>query len=93
MRVRDSRRAVCAATYDSRPITHEPKSGGSTNRGGERWPILWSSGMSEVLEPRGVHPQGEAEEAVQSYPAPHKVETVGGMVEVRWEPEPGMTMI
>jgi len=51
-----------------------------------------TGGMSEVLDPRGVHPLGEPEDAVQSYPAPHKVETLGGMVEVKWEPEPGMTM-
>lgn len=29
---------------------------------------------------------------MQSYPAPHRVETLGGVVEVKWEPEPGMTM-
>ncbi len=48
--------------------------------------------MSEALERRGVHPEGEEEEGVQGYREPHKVETLGGMVEVRWVAEPGMTM-
>lgn len=48
--------------------------------------------MSDVLDPRGVYPEGEAEQDLEPYPAPHKVETLGGVVEVKWEAEPGMTM-
>lgn len=51
-----------------------------------------TGGMSDVLDPRRIHPLGEAETAMEQYPEPHRVETLGGMVEVRWVAEPEMTM-
>lgn len=47
--------------------------------------------MSEILDPRGIHPTGEGERAGLEYPAPHRVETMGGSIEVKWVDESGMT--
>lgn len=38
------------------------------------------------IRPSRSSPAGGAEEAVRSYQELHKVETLGGMVEVKWEP-------
>lgn len=48
--------------------------------------------MSEVFDPKGLHPAGDEEEAALEYPGPHRVETLGGSVEVRWVEEPGLSM-
>ena len=51
-----------------------------------------TGGMSEELDVRGLHPRGGAETVVERYPEPHRVETLGGMVEVKWVADPEMTM-
>jgi hypothetical protein len=41
--------------------------------------------MSAHDEDLGLHPMGEAEEDFTSYPPPRKLDTFGGVIEVRWE--------
>lgn len=49
------------------------------------------SGMSEVEIRKGVHPAGEGRGDELAYPAPHRVETMGGPMQVSWEEDPGIT--
>ena len=39
-----------------------------------------------------VHPLGEQEDDFDSYPPPQKLDTFGGMIEVRWEEDAGVSM-
>ena len=39
-----------------------------------------------------LHPLGEDTESVDSCPAPQKIETFGGMIEVQWEEDAGVNM-
>lgn len=41
--------------------------------------------MKPVETSREAHPEGEEQREAQSYPAPRKIETFGGVVEVEWE--------
>ena len=47
--------------------------------------------MSEVARREGLHPVGEHSEEGLSFPAPHRVETMGGPVQVSWEEDPGIS--
>jgi hypothetical protein len=49
------------------------------------------SGMSEANESQAIHPAGEQEGAPLDYPAPHRVETMGGPMQVQWEEDPGIS--
>lgn len=40
------------------------------------------------MDPRRIHLLAEADTAMEQCSAPHRVETLGGMVEVRWVAEP-----
>jgi len=48
-------------------------------------------GMREENEVSGLHPTGEQQDEGLAYPAPHRVETPGGVLHVRWEEDPGIT--
>jgi hypothetical protein len=48
-------------------------------------------GMNEVEERKSLHPAGEGERDDLAYPAPHRVETMGGPIQVSWEEDPGIT--
>lgn len=41
--------------------------------------------MSAHEDDFGLHPLGEHEEDFEKYPPPQKLDTFGGMIEVRWE--------
>ena len=43
--------------------------------------------MSEELARQEAHPTGERQTEAESYPAPHRVETFGGSVQVSWSEE------
>ena len=47
--------------------------------------------MGEEDESKAVHPAGEPKSERLAYPAPHRVETLGGPVQVRWVEDPGIT--
>jgi hypothetical protein len=47
--------------------------------------------MSEAQEQTGLHPTGERNSEPLAYPAPHRVETVGGPMQVHWEEDPGIS--
>jgi len=44
------------------------------------------------LDPKQVHPTGEVEKREERYPEPHRVETAGGSVEVKWNEDGGVTL-
>lgn len=44
--------------------------------------------MSEVKNGEILHPLGEQRREAVEYPAPHRVETMGGPMQVRWEEDP-----
>lgn len=48
--------------------------------------------MSAHDEDLGLRPLGEAEEDVDRYPPPRKLDTFGGVIEVRWEEDAGVSM-
>ena len=48
--------------------------------------------MSAEQDEQGVHPKGEAESTEVGYPAPRRIETFGGGVEVRWAEDGGMSL-
>lgn len=48
--------------------------------------------MSEELNLEQGHPKGEAGKEASGYPAPHRIDTFGGSVEVRWSEEGGMSL-
>ena len=48
--------------------------------------------MKNKADDLGPHPEGEVKTAPESYPAPQRLETFGGVVEVRWEEDPGVSM-
>lgn len=50
------------------------------------------TGMSEELNLEQGHPEGEVVEEEIGYPAPHRIDTFGGSVEVRWNEEVGMSL-
>lgn len=47
--------------------------------------------MDDIEKAAALHPAGEEDEDALEYPAPHRVETPGGLVYVRWEDDPGIT--
>jgi len=47
--------------------------------------------MVEAKEEEEFHPVGERPSEPLEYPAPHRVETPGGPVQVRWEEDPGIS--
>ena len=49
------------------------------------------AGMSEVEPYRGVHQVGEEPAQELGFPAPHRVETMGGTFQVIWEEDPGIS--
>jgi hypothetical protein len=49
------------------------------------------SGMSDSNEPGSIHPAGEQSSERIEYPLPHRVETPGGPMQVRWEEDPGIS--
>jgi hypothetical protein len=49
------------------------------------------AGMSEVEPYRGLHPAGEQPAEELGYPAPHRVETMGGSFQVSWEEDAGIS--
>jgi len=49
------------------------------------------SGMSEAIESKAIHPAGEQEGEPLDYPEPHRVETLGGPMQVHWEEDPGIS--
>jgi hypothetical protein len=49
--------------------------------------------MSEILDPKTVHPAGEGKNEEEEFPAPHRVETMGGAVEVKWEGDSGVSLL
>lgn len=49
------------------------------------------AGMSQAKDLSTLHLSGEANEEPDAYPAPHRVETPGGTVQVRWEEDPGIS--
>lgn len=48
--------------------------------------------MSEEKNGQGLHPTGEAANTELGYPAPRRIETFGGSVEVRWAEDGGMSL-
>jgi len=48
-------------------------------------------GMNEVVRRASVHPAGEGDRDELAYPAPHRVETMGGPMQVSWEEDPGIS--
>lgn len=48
-------------------------------------------GMSASKDPACVHPLGEQNSEPLGYPAPHRVETPGGPMQVRWEEDSGIS--
>jgi hypothetical protein len=49
------------------------------------------SEMSEAKDPTSLHPLGEQNGEPVEYPAPHRVETPGGPMQVHWEEDPGIS--
>jgi hypothetical protein len=49
------------------------------------------AGMSEIEAQRGVHPVGERDDEPTGFPAPHRVETMGGPIQVSWEEDAGIS--
>ena len=49
------------------------------------------SGMSEAKDREALHPTGEGNSEGLDYPAPHRVETLGGPMQVHWEEDPGIS--
>jgi hypothetical protein len=47
--------------------------------------------MSAIKPVPALHPKGEASSTPSSFPAPHRIDTFGGPVEVHWEPAPAVT--
>ena len=47
--------------------------------------------MSEAQEQAMLHPTGERNSEPLAYPEPHRVETVGGPMQVHWEEDPGIS--
>ena len=47
--------------------------------------------MSAINPVLAVHPKGESSSVPASFPAPHRVDTLGGSVEVHWERAPAVT--
>jgi len=47
--------------------------------------------MAETSDGEALHPTGDASQQPLTYPAPHRVETLGGPMEVRWEDDPGIS--
>ena len=47
--------------------------------------------MSEANESKAIHPAGEPEREPLAYPAAHRVETLGGPMQVHWEEDPGIS--
>jgi Transposase DDE domain group 1 len=48
-------------------------------------------GMSDSPDAGFVHPLGEQDSEPLTFPAPHRVETPGGPMQVRWEENPGIS--
>lgn len=48
--------------------------------------------MSTNGEDIPLHPMGEREEGFDHYPPPQKLDTFGGLIEVRWEEDAGVSM-
>ena len=49
------------------------------------------NGMADSSEPAALHPPGDADGERMAYPEPHRVETPGGPVYVRWEQDPDIS--
>ena len=47
--------------------------------------------MDDKRLDQGTHPLGERDKESEGYPAPHRVDTIGGPVHVRWEESPGIS--
>ena len=47
--------------------------------------------MSAINPVLAVHPKGESSSVPASFPPPHRVDTLGGSVEVHWERAPAVT--
>ena len=47
--------------------------------------------MSESKPALPRHPKGEPLSSLVEFPPPHRVDTLGGSVEVHWEPAPAVT--
>lgn len=60
-----------------------------TRTGISLWIILIME-MSGSEAVNGLHPLGEQEPGQLEYPAPHRVTTPGGTMQVSWEPDPGI---
>jgi Transposase DDE domain group 1 len=48
-------------------------------------------GMNEAESRKDLHPAGEPDDQALGYPAPHRVETMGGPMHVSWEEDPGIS--
>ncbi len=48
--------------------------------------------MKRKADDKGLQPEGEGKEEVESYPGPQRLETFGGVVEVLWEEDAGVSM-
>jgi hypothetical protein len=48
--------------------------------------------MSAEQDEQGLHRKGDGEDSEVGYPAPRRIETFGGSVEVRWAEEGGMSL-
>ena len=49
------------------------------------------NGMSEVKLRQGLHPPGDCRHEDFGFPEPHRVETMGGAMQVSWEEDPGIS--
>ena len=49
------------------------------------------SGMSEAKDREALHRLGEQTGEAVDYPGPHRVETLGGPMQVSWEEDPGIS--
>ena len=48
-------------------------------------------GMSDTREGQAIHRVGEQDAEPVEYPPPHRVDTPGGPIQVRWEEDPGIS--
>jgi hypothetical protein len=48
-------------------------------------------GMNEAKDREALHPLGDPNDEPLQYPPPHQVETPGGIFQVRWEEDPGIS--
>ena len=85
--VRDSKSLWQHWLHSGYPITLNPAVRDLAE--GAKWLII--SGMSESNKPEALHPAGEPNREPSEYPAPHRVETMGGAMQVRWEEDSGIS--